>query len=523
MAQTKTIDELQVIWNVNKEGFRTHELGKLQDFVRDIFESRDLFALAYGDLRTNNKNRKYEFTRETSKEGIGRGRADMVIFIKGEDIAIPVEVERLGNIHAGEHQILQYQTDWRKKYGILTDGNEWRLYFDRWYETFYLADILNKKSRFWEKWEQYISTETYYDMVFNIKGQQELFEAERLDPSAAENRPFFFNDITNLLRTFKTKIQALFPLWQEDERKAIETTYSYVIQFILYKVLIDNNYQKLKNDYQTFREWVKMALQTRKYNGIVKDIKKIAEYIYKNVYKPFRQKQEDINKRLIEQLSQTPTLEDISPWLDIIMFIDRYNFADLRNEIFGFVYENYLKELYHNENKGQYFTDPAVVNFMLQELGYTKEALEKTGGKNISIIDPSCGAGTFLYSAALAIKEAFDDGTAASSKKIEELVNNNIFGLDIEEFPLFLAEMNILMQLLPIVVNVKYSNVINDKIKLFITKDSISEFLDTPINEFGGNVKDTNKGLFDDFNKSNAPPYMRNREDIIEMFIWRKI
>jgi hypothetical protein len=518
MAQTKSIKELRETWVANQEGFRTQELGRLQDFVRDVFESRQLFALTYGDLRRDNSKRKNEFTRETTKEGASRGRADMVIFIDGEDIVIPVEVEKLGNIRAGESQILQYQTDWRKKYGILTDGREWRLYFDRWYEAFQLEDILNKKSNFWEKWEQYISPETYYDMAFNTKGQQELFETERLDPCTAENRPFFFNDITNLLRTFETKIIALFPLIAGEERQTIEITYSYIIQFILYKVLIDNNYKKLKNDYEVFRGWVRTAVQTQNYGVLVKDIKKISEYIYKNVYEPFRQKQEGINRRLIEQLPTKPALDDIAPWLDIIMFIDRYNFAGLRNEIFGFVYENYLKELYHNENKGQYFTDPAVVNFMLEELGYTAEALAKTGGKNISIIDPSCGAGTFLYSATLAIKEAFDNGTASSSKKIEELVNKNIFGLDIEEFPLFLAEMNILMQLLPIVVNAKYSNVINDKIKLFITKDSIAEFLDTPINTTGDNAKDTNKGLFDDFDKSNTPPYMRNREDIMEMF-----
>jgi hypothetical protein len=508
---------LKQTWEIEQETFRNKELGGLQGFVENVLLCDKLFALKQGYESTKIQNRKNEIIRETRKAG-GIGRADFVIYINGDDIVIPVEVEAYGNITAGESQILQYQTDWRKKYGILTDGNEWRLYFDRWYETFYLADIFNKKSRFWEKWEQYISAETYYNMAFNSKGQQELFEAERLDPCKAENRPFFFNDITNLLRTFKTKIADLFPLLAHEERQIIEITYSYVIQFILYKVLIDNNYKKLKNDYEAFREWIKTALQTGKYDGIIKDIKKIAEYIYKNVYEPFRQKQEGINKRLLEQLKKTPTLDDIAPWLDIIMFIDRYNFADLRNELFGFVYENYLKELYHDENKGQYFTDPAVVNFMLQELGYTKEALQKTGGKNISIIDPSCGAGTFLYSAALAIKEAFDDGTAASSKKIEGLVNNNIFGLDIEEFPLFLAEMNILMQLLPIVVNARYSNLINDKIKLFITRDSIAEFLDTPINTTSANDKDTGKGLFDEFDTSNTPPYMRNREDIMEMF-----
>jgi hypothetical protein len=44
-------------------------LGKLHDFIKDIFESKELFALAYGDLHKNYS----------------------VIFIDGEDIVIPVE------------------------------------------------------------------------------------------------------------------------------------------------------------------------------------------------------------------------------------------------------------------------------------------------------------------------------------------------------------------------------------------------------------------------------------------------
>ena len=516
MENSKSINTLREIWEIEKETFRTKELGGLQDFVCDVLLSKDLFEISEGRESTKLENRKNELTRETHKDG-GRGRADIIIYINGDDIVIPLEVEKFGNIKAGESQILQYQTDWRKKYGILTDGNEWRFYFDRAYESFYLEkDIFNKKSEFWKKWNLYKSPETYYDMTFNPKGQLELFEAERLDPCTFENRPFFFNDITTLLRTFKSKISALVPLLKE-ERTAIETTYSYVIQFILYKVLIDNNSKKLKNDYESFRGWVKKAMQTGDYGRVIKDIRKISEYIYKNVYEPFRQKQADINKKLIEQLKKSPTLDDIAPWLDIIMFIDRYNFAGIRNELFGFVYENYLKELYHDENKGQYFTDPAVVNFMLHELGYTADKLRENQN-NISIIDPSCGAGTFLYSATTEIKEAFNKNTEASSRKVEELINNNVFGLDIEEFPLFLAEMNILMQLLPIVVNANYSNPINEKLKLFITKDSISEFLDTSINPIVEDERKKKQGLFDGFGMDNTPPYMRRREDLQDLF-----
>jgi hypothetical protein len=54
----KSIKELQETWEANKDGFKMQELGKLQDFIKDIFESKELFALAYGDLRKKNKKRR---------------------------------------------------------------------------------------------------------------------------------------------------------------------------------------------------------------------------------------------------------------------------------------------------------------------------------------------------------------------------------------------------------------------------------------------------------------------------------
>jgi type I restriction-modification system DNA methylase subunit len=140
-----------------------------------------------------------------------------------------------------------------------------------------------------------------------------------------------------------------------------------------------------------------------------------------------------------------------------------------------------LKDLYGATPKGQFFTAPTIVNYMLDELGYTPKELTKDKTK-ISIIDPACGAGTFLYSAVDRIIEAYEGkGTVAEAAAIKELVDKNVFGLDIAEFPLFLAEMCILLRQLPLIVNELYNDPVEKKLKLFKTRDSISEFLDTGI------------------------------------------
>ena len=154
-----TIEALKHRWKKDKEFFKNKEIGELQNFVREVLQEKELFNLRQGNLATADEHRTNEFTIETTKK---TRRADVVIFIKGVDIVIPVEVEKHGNIKKGEEQLFQYQRDWDKKYGILTDGNQWRLYREKFYKTFYIEDILETHQDFATYWQQYIKPKNYY-------------------------------------------------------------------------------------------------------------------------------------------------------------------------------------------------------------------------------------------------------------------------------------------------------------------------------------------------------------------------
>ena len=469
------IQDLKQKWQHNREGYKQHEIGSgVHDFVSKMFESSELFNL---EKVAKNTGKTQIFTHDTVKKETGR--PDFVLYVC-KDVTIPVEAKCYGKIDEGINQILRYQLDYSKQYGILTDGNEWRFYRAGKYNRFYLPEILEKSAEFLVFWNDYIKPEHYYIEIFNPTEQQNLFE-EKIDLNDAENRKIFFDDTTRLIANFRVKLKTTGTL-NLSEKQEVETAYSYLIQFILYKVLVDSGFQTFIAEYQKLLRKIKKAIfDSDFYDTIVKDIREISDYISKNIYKPFAEEQVSINQKLEKNLKKDLTIDDISAWLDIIVFIDKYNFSNLKNEIFGFIYENYLKDLYEDKNKGQYFTDPEVVNLMLEELGYTPEELSKNKDK-ISIIDPACGAGTFLYSAVDAILRIFPEQlTEKEAQEIEQLVSKNIFGLDIEEFPLYLAEMSILMRLLPLIVNDNYSNPIDEKIKVFKTKDSISEFLDAEI------------------------------------------
>ena len=111
---------------------------------------------------------------------------------------------------------------------------------------------------------------------------------------------------------------------------------------------------------------------------------------------------------------------------------------------------------------------------MLSEVGYRSDEINRRKHRNISIVDPSCGSGTFLYSAIRELVKAVGHEGEADSHRVEADVLTNVFGLDIAEFPLYLAEMSILMRMLPLILTEKYNNPVDKKLRLYVTEDSLS-------------------------------------------------
>ena len=482
-----TIIQLKSLWNKEKENYQSQEVGSgVQKFIREVLECPELFNLKEGKISTPNEKRKDEFICEYKTKS--KRRVDAAIFITPE-ILIPVEVEQYTNIQAGINQLFQYQIDLDRKYGILTDGYTWRFFNNNIYRTFTLKEIFDETKTFLEFWKEYIKPEHYYLSFFETFGQLSLFkDVEKLN--VEDNRQIFFEDITKLIRSIKEKlnVEGYFNGLDKKakEKKATEITYAYIIQFILYKALVDNAFKDFGKEYLDYVKKTHEHLKNKQYKSILAIIDNISAKISENIYRPFIEEQKYISQKIQQLYREVENkLSDVSLWLDIFVFIKKYRFENVRNEIFGFIYENYLKELFEDKQKGQYFTDPAVVNFMLQQIGYTekeiKEKINNNQSDKLSIIDPSCGSGTFLYSAVDNIIKSFGTNTKETSEKIGEIVTKNVFGLDIGELPLYLAEMNILMRMLPCIMTEKYNNPVDKKIKVFLTNDSIAEFVSTHI------------------------------------------
>jgi len=480
------LKELRVKWRREREHYRSQELGSgVHSLVRECLECTDLFGLTEGSLATPADRRRGEFIHE-NKAKDGR-QADFVLYVDG-DVIVPLEAERLDNIGAGIRQIQQYQLDFDRQYGILTDGETWRFYNNTAWRSFSIEQMLREPAQFRAFWRGYTLPENYYLSFFEPPGQLALLQ-EREDLPVDTHRARFFEDTTKLISRFSAKLQVegYFPDMSpaQRSRRAVETTYAYIIQFILYKALVDNGFSGFEGQWTMQDDRVHTFLKARRYRDVLGLIDGISAQVSRNVYRPFAAEQAYINQRLLQLYrSLDNSLSDVSPWLDIFVFVRRYDFTNVQHEVFGYVYENYLKKLYEDSNKGQYFTDPAVVEFMLERVGYTPATLRQrllNDSNTLSLVDPSCGSGTFLYSAVTALVRAVESQATLSPEELEHVLVENIFGLDIAEFPLYLAEMGILMRILPVIFHSGESHPLGEKLRLFLTKDSIAEFINTPI------------------------------------------
>jgi type I restriction enzyme M protein len=159
-----------------------------------------------------------------------------------------------------------------------------------------------------------------------------------------------------------------------------------------------------------------------------------------NIYAHFFTGRELFNWFLLDQQQLVMTLHKLS----------KFNFAGVDSDIVGTVYSTYVNRKEKKE-KGQYYTPPEIVNYILDEVGY------RTGtgiiGANKRLIDPACGSGSFLVAAAKRLVETYKGNANQIDDPVSVLnrVQNNLYGFDLNPFACYLSEVNLLIQVLDLV------------------------------------------------------------------------
>ncbi len=92
-----------------------------------------------------------------------------------------------------------------------------------------------------------------------------------------------------------------------------------------------------------------------------------------------------------------------------------------------------------------------IFRYILDEVGYTSP--QAIIGPNKRLIDPACGSGTFLVTAARRLVAAYQGNAAQIDDPVAvlERVQNSMYGFDLNPFACYLAEVNLLIQVLDLV------------------------------------------------------------------------
>lgn len=122
-------------------------------------------------------------------------------------------------------------------------------------------------------------------------------------------------------------------------------------------------------------------------------------------------------------------------------------------DILAYLYEHEVS-YDHRKKLGEIYTPHKVVDRILDGVGFNNTSCD--GSKNL--IDISCGAGSFLVRAVKRIikhtREINNDLDLPQLKLLIEIINSNVFGIDINPIACILCQINLLYELFEIISSI---------------------------------------------------------------------
>lgn len=141
----------------------------------------------------------------------------------------------------------------------------------------------------------------------------------------------------------------------------------------------------------------------------------------------------------------------------LLEHLNRYDFSDVSHDILGLTYEEYVTRSERNR-RGHFLTRSPLVDYMLKSAGFTGRGIIDR-----RLLDPACGSGSFLIHGVRALRAALAEAmapgaTGAGGMSVEQridfaralldAVGKQFVGMDIDPFACYLAELNLLVQIL---------------------------------------------------------------------------
>jgi type I restriction-modification system DNA methylase subunit len=171
-----------------------------------------------------------------------------------------------------------------------------------------------------------------------------------------------------------------------------------------------------------------------------------------------------------------------------------YDFSIIDADVLGTIYEQYLgyvlkktkkkarvtKSRSHRKEQGIYYTPTYVVDYIVRNTLGESLKRKKVEIEKIRILDPACGSGSFLIKAFDVLNEYYEQHVDYQQTQLDlktgipfttkvQILQNNIFGVDLDKQAVEIAQLNLLLKIaekghrLPLLEqNIKLGNSIID-------------------------------------------------------------
>lgn len=303
-----------------------------------------------------------------------------------------------------------------------------------------------------------------FDTLLELVGKEHLQEAKKLTEKAESVREsittrILIDDLTacrqrlfdDLYDQFKIryrsdeKFKETVDAWATEvnmntsdpdlvEKLCKEGAYTLINRVLFLRICEDRGHIKAKLSKDAITKWRQMVENPSKMLGIAFD--EIGER-FEGLYR--------------SPLFDSINFEDIDWSATTIDFVldklGEHDFSKISKDILGRAYEQHVSREERKE-LGQFYTPDFVIDYILSEVGISREK---------KILDPACGSGGFLMKAYDILRKEYLEEDLAEEIVHEQILKDNLYGIDINPFATQLTVMNLLLKDLdhpPSVVNV---------------------------------------------------------------------
>ncbi len=373
-------------------------------------------------------------------------RADIALLFENKPKLL-VETKDLDeNLDNHVNQGLIYAYEKGIEWVMLTNGLEIRIYKS------FIPGISNPKDRLLFETALRELPQSF-DNLLELVGKEHLQKAKKLNEKADSVREnitakILIDDLAkcrerlvgDLLAQFKTRyatdsdFKAIIDAWASDVKMDVsdpdmidklcrEGAYTLINRVLFLRICEDKGHIKPKLSKDAITKWRQMVEKPSKLLSLAfSEIGERFEGLYKS------------------PLFDSISFEDIDWNTDTInLVLDKlgeHDFSKISKDVLGKAYEQHISRE-ERKRLGQFYTPDFVIDYILENIGLSS-------GKKI--LDPACGSGGFLMKAYDKLKKQYTKDSYAGEVIHSHILNNNLFGIDINPFATQLTIMNLLLK-----------------------------------------------------------------------------